>query len=290
MPENQKQGIRSFIIQLVIKLSDDEQMSQQQLHLLTKLNATLISIVKQEWTTSWKNFIPDICLNARESQSKCENVLNILKLLSEDVFDFSKNAMLSQQAKELKDTMVQDFSTIFELCKWVLDQACANPQGIKISLIRACLKTFQAFLSWIPYGYIFDTPLIPMIINNFISPAQTRNEAIRCMTEIAQLTFEDLEEQERLVNKEKICMYFCLFIQKIAEVTKGRSLLDEFKSVVNSKNQSGFETFAKQLALSISAVLKSNIDLIEHTTNSMEQNQNILFLQQCVQESLTFLT
>jgi exportin-1 len=290
MPENQKQGIRSFIIQLVIKLSDDEQMSQQQLHLLTKLNATLISIVKQEWTTSWKNFIPDICLNARESQSKCENVLNILKLLSEEVFDFSKNAMLSQQAKELKDTMVQDFSTIFELCKWVLDQACANPQGIKISLIRACLKTFQAFLSWIPYGYIFDTPLIPMIINNFISPAQTRNEAIRCMTEIAQLTFEDLEEQERLVNKEKICMYFCLFIQKIAEVTKGRSLLDEFKSVVNSKNQSGFETFAKQLALSISAVLKSNIDLIEHTTNSMEQNQNILFLQQCVQESLTFLT
>ena len=236
MPENQKQGIRSFIIQLVIKLSDDEQMSQQQLHLLTKLNATLISIVKQEWTTSWKNFIPDICLNARESQSKCENVLNILKLLSEEVFDFSKNAMLSQQAKELKDTMVQDFSTIFELCKWVLDQACANPQGIKISLIRACLKTFQAFLSWIPYGYIFDTPLIPMIINNFISPAQTRNEAIRCMTEIAQLTFEDLEEQERLVNKEKICMYFCLFIQKIAEVTKGRSLLDEFKSVVNSKN------------------------------------------------------
>ena len=56
------------------------------------------------------------------------------------------------------------------------------------------------------------------------------------MTEIAQLTFEDLEEQERLVNKEKICMYFCLFIQKIVEVTKGRSLLDEFNSVVNSKN------------------------------------------------------
>ena len=110
------------------------------------------------------------------------------------------------------------------------------------------------------------------------------------MTEIAQLTFEDLEEQERLVNKEKICMYFCLFIQKIVEVTKGRSLLDEFNSVVNSKNQSGFENFAKQLALSISAVLKSNIDLIEHTTNSMEQNQNILFLQQCVQQSLTFLT
>lgn len=101
---------------------------------------------------------------------------------------------------------------IFELCKWVLEQACANPQGIKISLIRSCLKTFQAFLSWIPYAYIFETPLIPMIINNFISPSQTRNEAIKCMTEIAQLTFDDVDEAEKQVNKEKICMYFCLFI------------------------------------------------------------------------------
>lgn len=54
------------------------------------------------------------------------------------------------------------------------------------------------------------------------------------------------------------------------EVTKGRSLLDEFTSIVNSKNQSGFENFAKQLALSIAAVLKMNIDLIEQTTSSME--------------------
>jgi hypothetical protein len=59
--------------------------------------------------------------------------------------------------------------------------------------------------------------------------------------------------------------------------------LDEFNSIVNSKSQSGFENFAKQLALSISAVLKMNIDLIEQTTSSMEQNQNIVFLQQCVQ-------
>lgn len=90
--------------------------------------------------------------------------------------------------------MTQDFSVIFELCKWVLEQACANPQAIKVTLVRSCLKTFQAFLSWIPYAYIFETPLIPLIISNFISPSQSRNEAIRCITEIASLTFDDLEE------------------------------------------------------------------------------------------------
>jgi len=94
---------------------------------LTKLNATLISIVKQEWTTTWQNFISDICGDAKTSQQRCENALNILKLLSEEVFDFSKNTLLSQQASKLKDIMSNDFSQIFQLCYWVLEQAAANP-------------------------------------------------------------------------------------------------------------------------------------------------------------------
>ena len=88
-------GIRNFIISLVLKLSEEETINQQSQHLLTKLDATLISIVKQEWTTSWQNFITDICGDAKQGQARCENSLNILKLLSEEVFDFSKNTLLS---------------------------------------------------------------------------------------------------------------------------------------------------------------------------------------------------
>jgi len=84
--------------------------------LLTKLNSTLVSIVKQEWTTTWKSFISEICQSAMTSQSKCENVLNILKLLSEEVFDFSKNTLLQKQAMELKDSMTNEFKSVYELC------------------------------------------------------------------------------------------------------------------------------------------------------------------------------
>lgn len=31
---------------------------------------------------------------------------------------------------------------------------------LSASLIKACLKTLQAYLSWIPMNYIFDTQLI----------------------------------------------------------------------------------------------------------------------------------
>lgn len=148
----------------------------------------------------------------------------------------------------------------------------SNPQSIKPTLVRSCLKTFQAFLSWIPFAYIFETDLIPIVINHFLAPTQTRIEAIRCFTEIASLSLEDADENEKRGCKEKICMYYCLFIQKITEFTKNRSLVDEYRNVANTKTQSGFENFAKQLALSISAVLKNNIDLIEETTNTMEPN------------------
>jgi hypothetical protein len=46
-------------------------------------------------------------------------------------------------------------------------------------------------------------------------------------------------------------------------------------NVKNSKQQSAFENFARQVALAISAVLKNNITLIEQLTNTMEPNSNI---------------
>lgn len=102
---------------------------------------------------------------------------------------------------------------------------------IRPSLVRSCLRTFQAFLTWIPLAYIFDTELIPIILNNFLVPNTSRIEAIKCFGEIASLNFEDCEANEKRAIKEKLCFYFCMFIQKITEITKNRSLLDEFKSV-----------------------------------------------------------
>lgn len=70
------------------------------------MNSTLISIVKLEWRTTWSNFIPEIVSSANESLSKCENALNILKLLSEEVFDFSKNTITRSEVAQLKTSMV----------------------------------------------------------------------------------------------------------------------------------------------------------------------------------------
>jgi len=51
---------------------------------------------------NWNNFISDICGTAQQSQGKCENALNILKLLSEEVFDFGKNTIIRSQVQQFK--------------------------------------------------------------------------------------------------------------------------------------------------------------------------------------------
>lgn len=209
-------------------MSDDEAVVSEQSHLLTKLNATLVGIVKQEWQISCQTFISDLCQSASQSQNRCENVLKILRLLSEEVFDFSKDTLLKSQAAEMKRTLNDQFSVIFQLCEFVINEAIKNPVGVKQTLIRECLKTLQVFLSWIPTGYIFQTDLIEGILRHLIQPASTRLEAIKLFTEVSQVDLSQEEEAYQTGYREKTCLFFCIFVEQIVAVTKGRDLRTEY--------------------------------------------------------------
>ena len=88
---------------------------------------------------------------------------------------------------------------------------------------------------------------------------------------------------------EKLCLYFCIFIQKVVEITKNRNLLEEFKSVQGSNNQNGFENFARQISMVIISVLKGCIRVIEELTDTIEPNPNIQVLRECVKKSLEIM-
>ena len=49
--------------------------------------------------------------------------MNILKLLSEEVFDFSSGQMTQTKAKHLKDSMCQQFGDVFTLCQNVMENS-----------------------------------------------------------------------------------------------------------------------------------------------------------------------
>jgi exportin-1 len=82
----------------------------------------------------------------------------ILKLLSEEIFDFSADTMTQVKIKNLKQQMSREFAEIFQLCSEVLEKAQ------KTSLIKATLDTLLRFLNWIPLGYIFETSIIDQLL------------------------------------------------------------------------------------------------------------------------------
>ncbi|KAL0480336.1 exportin [Acrasis kona] len=181
LPPKERDGIKAFVIGTVIQCSKDEQLLKNQRVFMNKLNEVLVQIVKQEWPHNWANFITDIVDSSMNDENLCQNNMNILKLLSEEVFDFSSGKMTQAKIKELKESFNKDFAKIYQLCDLILGSAK------KSELISVTLQTFLRFLNWIPIGYIFETNMLDVLIGKFLPIPQFRNDTLSCLVEVACL-------------------------------------------------------------------------------------------------------
>jgi hypothetical protein len=187
LPEEQRSGIRNFVVGVIVKTSSDEQTLRREKSFVNKLNLILVQILKQEWCVllslafflprsvidlllpcslsspplsyrlyqylllhrgssplspsstipsspflspsaaislpfphprhlspvhpyrphNWPTFIPEIVTSSQANLSICENNMVILKLLSEEIFEFSAEQMTTQKTKALKAQIVR---------------------------------------------------------------------------------------------------------------------------------------------------------------------------------------
>ncbi|OIW11138.1 hypothetical protein TanjilG_22945 [Lupinus angustifolius] len=182
LPTEQRNGMKNFISDVIVQLSSNEASFRTERLYVNKLNIILVQILKHEWPARWQSFVPDLVSAAKASESICENCMAILKLLSEEVFDFSRGEMTQQKIKELKQSLNSEFQLIHELCLYVLSASQ------RTELLRATLSTLHAFLTWIPLGYIFESPLLETLLKFFPLP-EYRNLILQCLTEVAALQF-----------------------------------------------------------------------------------------------------
>lgn len=194
--------------------------------------------------------------------------MNILKQLSEEIFDFSKASIASTKAKELKATMNAEFGAIFELCNFVIDLYITNPTSIKASLVKMTLKTFGAFMSWIPLGYIFETPIITKLIQNLLQENSFRVETIKCLSEIAGLRAQmNLDKPYH----EFLLMMFIQIMEKMESIIQGVVLNEEYYRIPPTR-QSGYETFCLQFGLLLTTFIQYQLDLIEEMLTNTQAN------------------
>ena len=158
----------------------------------------------------------------------------ILRLLSEEVFDYSAEQMTSTKTKNLKNTMSTEFASIFGLCSEVLNTAN------QASLIKATLETLLRFLNWIPLGYIFETPIIETLRTRFLETPEFRNITLKCLTEISSTqTGPSYAYDEKLIE---------MFTEVITTVSKIIPLSISLKDTYPKSNTRDQE-FVQNLAL-----------------------------------------
>ena len=99
LDENSKLNLRNFLVSLLLKfVMDNNFFGNQQNHfVINKLNIIIVLIAKNEWTTSWPNFISELCNSSKSNANLCENNMKMLILLSEEINIFWKNSLTSKK-------------------------------------------------------------------------------------------------------------------------------------------------------------------------------------------------
>lgn len=250
LPDDQREGIKNFISNLIIKLSTDATSFRRDRAFINKINNVLVQILKHDWPQRWGSFVPDLVGAAKQSESLCENCMNILRLLSEEVFDFSRGELTQAKITELKNALNTDFPIIHELCEFVL-QHSQRPE-----LIQQTLQTLHAFLSWIPLGYIFESTLLDTLLK--LSPVpEFRNVALQCLGEIGGLAVE-----------QKYDAHFVKLY--VTVITQLQQILPRSVKIAEAYANGGDDeqAYIQNLAIFLTQFFKHHVTLLEQTSEN----------------------
>ncbi|GLC60282.1 Exportin-1 [Pleodorina starrii] len=245
LPLEQREGIKNYLSNLIIRFATSEELFRKEGTFVNKLNILLVQILKHDWPARWKSFIPDLVAASRTSETLCENSMKILKLLSEEVFDFARLDLTQAKTKELKQTLTVEFKAIHELCVFVLNNTR------KPELIRATLETLSVYLTWVPLGYIFEGNLLEMLLQLF-PQAPFRNVALQCLTEVGSL-------QMATEFNPQFAKFYDYFMRQLVLVVPPAVNIPE----AYEKGTDDQQKFVQNLALFFTSFFKAHIGILE---------------------------
>ncbi|KRX21740.1 Exportin-1 [Trichinella nelsoni] len=256
LPRDQCDGIKKYLVDRIISISSNPSLSEDEKVFLNKMNMVLVQIVKREWPKHWPTFISDIVGSSRSNESLCRNNMVILKLLSEEVFDFSSGQMTQTKANHMKQQFCSEFRAIFELCQHILESST------NVMLVEATLNTLLGFLVWIPVGYIFETNLIESLTAKFLSILPFRNVTLMCLTEIAGVTFP---KNAPPAYSSTICRLFSRTMQQLNTVRLNVNMLPPHTNIPEAyaMGNDNDQKCISNLALFLSTILRQHCKIIE---------------------------
>lgn len=245
LPGEQREGIRTYLVQKIIAVSQDERTLRTEASLVNKLNLTLVQVLKHEWPHNWPSFISDIVGSSRTSEVLCENNIAILRLLSEEVFDFAKEGMTAAKAEALRVSLAAEFRQIFELFQFILS-ASTRP-----SLVSRTLQALQRYVTWIPDQYVFETRLLETLCVKFFPVAAFRTDTLMVLAEVGGL---DRPAYARVFEQ----LYIGVLGQLVRFLPPDTTLRTVWPTLPASE-----KTFVRHLALFLASFFTAHSELLE---------------------------
>lgn len=271
LPQKQKTGIKDFIVEYIFKIVGAQSNKEHRV-CLGKANSILVEIIKREWNAGWTSAISDLVNSSFQNQEICENNFHILKELSQEVFEFSKHRMTSRDIMTLKEKFAKEFESIYKVCDFVLKGYLKDPSTVKTTLLRSCLETLCAFLSWMPLVYVFYTDLIEGILIPLVTDKRVYLLILKCLEEIVSIDFSEDDAETQLKVRKKLILFISEFLQqlmKIQPLTRSFQTERDMKKGGNSSmaDLNQFDMFCNSLSQILSKFLKTNMIWMETNTN-----------------------
>ncbi|KAI4796769.1 hypothetical protein KUCAC02_026766 [Chaenocephalus aceratus] len=192
LPRNQCEGIKKYVVGLIIKTSSDPANMEKEGVYISKLNMILVQILQQEWPNTGR------------------------------LSSVTSGQMTQVKAKHLKDSMCNEFSSIFQLCQFVdgkLPECTAGPRHTGDS---------ARFLNWIPLGYIFETKLISTLVYKFLNVPMFRNVTLNMLplnTNIRVAYANGKDDEQNFI--QNLSLFLCTFLKEHGQLIEKRNNLRE---------------------------------------------------------------
>jgi exportin-1 len=249
LPPDQRLAVKEYVVQRILQLSKDDASMSAHRVVVGKLNQLLVEILKHEWPHNWPTFITELTGSSKASQTMCENNMQILKLMSEEIFEFAEEAMTSKKTATLKESMHGEFAKVFELCTFILQNAK------KDSLIDVTLQCLQRFICWVARGFIFETKLIEVLIQKFLPSGSTSIgvNTIGCLIEIVTL------DNVAPAYHARVQLLFGSFMQKLVELLPPSTDMPS----AYARGSTIQQFFVQKVGLFLTSTFKRHLALLE---------------------------
>jgi exportin-1 len=162
----QKQSIMNSVVDIIMNLTSSEQLMKSNKLVLQKCNQLLVQILVREFP-NWGRFIQNLLSSAFTSTASCQNCMEILKLLGEELIERSgADGQLPEATRNQVELQPhQDLCYIVTEMGKLLSMSASN-----FPLASAILEALSSYLDLVPIAHVIRSVSLDLVISFLLQP------------------------------------------------------------------------------------------------------------------------